>query len=42
MPKCPFLQSVIMDSTVGLMNHLLETPTREKREVEGGESERGK
>ena len=27
MPKCPFLQSVIMDSTVGLMNHLLEMPT---------------
>ena len=27
MPKCPFLQSVIMDSIVGLMNHLLEMPT---------------
>ena len=27
MPKCPFLQSVIMDSIVGLMNHLLEIPT---------------
>ena len=27
MPKCPFLQSVIMDSIVGLMNRLLEMPT---------------
>ena len=27
MPKRPFLQSVIMDSIVGLMNHLLEMPT---------------
>ena len=27
MPKCPLLQSVIMDSIVGLMNHLLEMPT---------------
>ena len=26
MPKCPLLQSVIMDSIVGLMNHLLEMP----------------
>ena len=28
MPKRPFLQSVIMDSIVGLMNHLLEMPMR--------------
>ena len=27
MPKCPLLQSVIMDSIVGLMNHLLEMST---------------
>ena len=27
MPKRPLLQSVITDSIVGLMNHLLEMPT---------------